>query len=295
MTALRTPQVIAFWLRSLGRPHFVVLWRAYQRFRRHDGTMYAAAISYYALLAIIPLLVLLTAAFGIITRNPTRQTQVIEAIVNQVPAEVNLRRQVEEVVSDVSQVNTSVLGVLSLLSAAWVASGMFGALRRALNQIFTGAGTQSFIHGKIVDLLSLIGFSVLVLVSLAATALLQVFRGLAAPAFTRLPLDILWQMLSVLLPFIASFVLFLLVYRLVPNRAVRFSELSVGALIAAIGFELAKVGFGLYLANVGRFEAVYGALGGIATFLSFTFLVSNLVLFAAEVAAELAEKHGGAS
>jgi membrane protein len=58
---------------------------------------------------------------------------------------------------------------------------------------------------------------------------------------------------------------------------------------AAIGFELAKAGFGPYVANFGRYEELYGALGGVAAFLVFVFMVASIGIFAAGLTSELAK------
>jgi membrane protein len=98
-----------------------------------------------------------------------------------------------------------------------------------------------------------------------------------------------------LVPFALSFVAFLAVYRLVPNRRVRLSHLWVGALLAAVGFEAAKLGCGLYITNFGRYPEVYGTLAGAVLLLFFVFVVATVVIYAAEVTALLGEDHAGAA
>jgi membrane protein len=266
-----------------------VLWRAATNYADHGGAVYAAAISYYVLFSLFPLLIFALAALGLLVRDASIQDRVVTAIVNQFPPEVNLRGQVETVVSGVAESSITVLGLMGLLTAVWTASGAFGALRRALNRAFDVPGAQSFIRGKVVDLLGVLGVMGLVILSIAATALLGLVRTLSDGHAAGWLSDEAWGLTYFLVPLGLSFVTFLMVYRLVPNLRTRLSTLWIGALLAAVGFELAKAGFGLYVANFGRSQEVYGALGGAVLFLLFVFVVANIAIIAAEVTAELSK------
>ncbi len=265
-----------------------LLWRAVADYARHGGGVYAAAVSYYILFSLFPVLILSVAALGLLVRDPGIQEQVVTAIVDQFPPEVNLRTQVEAVVSGVAASSSiTVLSLVGLFTGVWTASGAFGALRRALNQAFDVPSAESFVRGKLVDLLGVLGVMGLVLVSMAAAALLGVIRALSDGFVVGSVPAAVWRLVSFPVPFGLSFLTLLVVYRLIPNRRIRLSMLWVGALLAAVGIELAKAGFGVYVATVGRSQEVYGALGGAILFLLFVFVVANIVIIAAEVTAEL--------
>lgn len=264
-----------------------VAWRAAASFADHGGAVYAAAISYYVLFSLFPLLIFAVAALGLLVRGPAIQQRAVSAIVSQFPPEVNLRQQVEAVVAGVAGRYITVLGLLGGLAALWTASGVFGTLRRALNRAFDVPTAQTFLRGKVIDLVSVLGVLGLVVLSIAATAVRALARARADAYVAGLPATAVWGVVYVLVPFGLSFATFGLVYGLVPNRRVGLAQLWVGALLAAVGFEVAKAGFSLYVANFGRYQEVYGALGGAVIFLFFVFVVSNVVIFAAEVTAEL--------
>lgn len=278
--------------RSLARARRVyaldIVWRAARDYANHGGAVYAAAVSYYVLFSLFPLLLLGVAVLGLLVRDPAFQDRVVRAIVTQFPPEVNLRAQVETMVAGVSDSSVTVLGGVGLLTAVWTASGVFGTLRRALNRAFDVPGAQSFIQGKLMDLASVLGVMGLVVLSMAATAVLGLFRALSDAHVAGGLATVGWGLAYFLVPFGLSVVTFLVVYRLFPQRQVRLADLWPGALLAAVGFEVAKAGFGLYVANFGRYQQIYGALGGAVLFLFFVFIVANIVIFAAEVTAELA-------
>jgi membrane protein len=264
-----------------------VVWRAGRDYADHGGAVYAAAMSYYVLFALFPLLLFAVAMLGLVVRDPALRERAVDAIVAQFPPEVNLRHQVELILAGVSGPYVTVLGVLGGLGALWTASAVFGTLRRALNRAFDVPTAQTFLHGKVVDLLSVLGVVGLVGLSVAATAVLAVVRTRADTAVAGVAATVPWAVVAFLVPFGLSFVTFVLVYALVPNRRVRMTRLWVGALLATVGFEGAKAAFSLYVAHVGRYQQVYGALGGAVLFLLFVFVISNVVIFAAEVTAEL--------
>ena len=101
------------------------------------------------------------------------------------------------------------------------------------------------------------------------------------------------KILAAILPFLLETAGFALFYRLIPTRPVRFMDAGMGAILAAILFELLKRGFGLYLQFFGSYEVVYGALATIPIFLIWMYLVWVTVLIGAEVAAALPEWRSG--
>lgn len=263
--------------------------RGWGEFSRDDGTVYAAAMTYYALLSLFPFLIFLVAIFGLVLGDPELQEQVVDEIVNQLPAGTNLDDQVRAVVEGVAETDKSILGLTAIVGAAWTASGVFGALRRGLNRAFDVPMARSFIHGRLRDLSAVFAVIVLLLVSTALTATLRIIRAQSSERFDGFLANAAWSLVSFCVPLGVSFAVFLLVYRWIPNHTLGWRDLRVGALIAAVGFELAKVGFSFYLGNFGRYDQVYGALGGVVAFLVFVFLVSVLTLLAAEIDSELAK------
>ncbi|MGD9891696.1 MAG: YihY/virulence factor BrkB family protein [Dehalococcoidia bacterium] len=266
-----------------------VLWRAFHEFQRQDGTTSAAAISYYVLFSLFPLLTFLVAVFGIIARDAEIQESVVNAIVDQFPDEVNLQRQVESVVLGVTETDSSLIGLIGVLGMAWTASGMFRALRRALNRAFDVPRADSFVRGAVTDLLSVVGAMVLATLSVATTTVLATIRLWAGDYVPANVLDSLWRPITMLIPLFLSFLTFLVVYGLIPNRRPKMPELWVGALLAAVAFEFAKAGFGWYVRHFGNYQEVYGAIGGVVAALVFVYLAATIVIYVAQLTSELAK------
>jgi membrane protein len=266
-----------------------IVWRAVEDYAAHGGGTQAAAVSYYALLSVFPLLLVVVVVFGLVARDPDVQQQVVKLIVDQIPRAINIQNDIESVVAGLANSETTLLGVIGLIAAAWTASGMFTALRKALDMAFDVPDAVSFFHGKALDLLSIIVVMLLVALSLATTTALGILRADLNEHFDSMFLNVGWALTYLLLPLVFSFITFLVAYRMLPSRTARFSVLWIGALLAAIGFEAAKFGFSLYLFYFSHYQKVYGALGGVAAFLFFIYIVATIVIFCAEITSEISK------
>jgi membrane protein len=76
-----------------------------------------------------------------------------------------------------------------------------------------------------------------------------------------------------------------------PNARYPLRYLVIGATFAAIGLELVKGGFSLYVTNFANYQEVYGALGGVVAFLFFVFIQANIVIFGGAIAAQIIQDH----
>jgi membrane protein len=101
------------------------------------------------------------------------------------------------------------------------------------------------------------------------------------------------KLYAAIAPFILEAVGFLLFYRLIPTRPVRWTDAATGAVVAAALFELLKRGFGLYLGMLGTYQTLYGALAALPFFLIWMYLGWLVVLMGAEITASLPEWRSG--
>ncbi|MEX1158415.1 MAG: YihY/virulence factor BrkB family protein [Thermomicrobiales bacterium] len=271
-----------------------LLERAVRDYAGDDGSIYAAAITYYLLLSIFPLLLIGVSVLGLLARgDPDFQAQVVEEVTRQLPTGAGVQRQVEEAVAKIARPRSGVFGGIALLGALWTSTGVFGALRKALNNAFDVPSARSFFRGRLQDLASVFAVVVLAITSTALTATLAIVRAYSDRWFDGFVSTIGWGLLFLLLPLIFSFTFFLLLYRLIPNNTVGWADLRIGALVAAVGFELAKTLFTVYLTTFATFNEIYGALGSLIALLVFVFIVANVTIFGAEIASELAKDHAG--
>ncbi len=292
----RTEEKLTRWWNLSRRIYLVDLAaRTVQEFGRRRGSVYAAAMSYYVLFSFFPLIIVIVAAFGLVVRDQGDQEKVTELLLDVLPTGVDLQSEVQTVVQEVGRTSHGLVGLIALLATVWTASNMFTALRRALNSAFDVGERRSPILGKALDLAGVVGVFVLIVVTMIVLVIVLFIIGIGAllgqmilpgGVIAVLPVTLAGRAVAFALSYAISFSLLLLVYRVVPDRRLPIGDLWQGTALAALAFEVAKFGFGLYLSNFSRYQEIYGALGSGVAFLFFVFVVATIVIFCAVLISE---------
>jgi membrane protein len=269
-----------------------LLQRAAGEYLRDDCAQLAAAISYYALFSLFPLLIFVVAVAGLLIQDQGVRDDIIDEVLKNIPLnEGEGRDTVAEAVRGVGDAGSGALGVIGLAGMAWSGSALFGALRKALNAVFDDAEfRRPFFQRKAIDLTLVFALGVFFLISIGTTAFLRIVRNnsaqLGSLGDAAEGAGFLWDAASYALPMVLSFIAFTVLYCIVPSRPRSPLVVWPGALVAALAFEAAKLGFSFYLENFSNYDVVFGSLGAVAAFLFWIYISSNIMLFGAELAAE---------
>ena len=265
-----------------------LLTRTWRAFGTDHCAEMAAAIAYYVLFSFVPLVTLLIAVFGLIMRDPAQQQGAVDGVLRMMPLQAGSGSNL--VVDSIHNVSSQ-SGTLTLIGLAgllWASSGMFGAIRAALNIAWDVKGHHGFMLQKLRDIAAVLGLGLLLVASLVGTTALHFVQTLSVQQTGTIltgPLQTFWTVAGLLVPAVFSFVAFLLLYRYVPNVRHSVGDVWPGALLATVLFELSKHGFAYYVAHFNRYQAVYGALGGVMLFMLWTYLAAMIMLIGAELAA----------
>ena len=259
-----------------------VLWRAFMRFQDHNGPDRAAAIAYYTLLSLMPLLIFLMSigvallgSFDVAYRGTLYLIRGVVIHMDKESLEA-LRGFVEHSLR---------FRVAGLLLLAWTSRRIFAALFSALETIFGVPGRHWAKH-NLVAFGSVLITGLAVLIMMAVTMFMATSEGL----LLRFRESGTFQSLggvfvSSLLPVLVSFSFFYVIYRVVPRRMVRHGDAVAGALLATVLWEGAQSGFAYYLRNVAQYAGVYGALEAIIVLALWLEISVSIVLYCAEVVA----------
>lgn len=259
-----------------------ILKRTVAEFQSDRCPEMAAAIAYHALFAVVPVVALLVAVLGWTLRDPRFEQQVIDQVLSWVPLRSGL---VVDAITAVSRASEP-LSILGGLALVWAATGLFGAIRGALNVAWGIQQNRSFFRAKLVDAGAVATVALLVVISIAGTGALHTIQSTTAARAGELPdLQWLWTLAGYGFPAAISYVAFLLVYRYFPATSHGFRDVWIGALAGAVLFELAKHGFTFYVARFSRYEVLYGALGAVMLFLLWIYVSASILLAGAELAA----------
>jgi membrane protein len=285
-TLSSSPELVARASIGLVSRRLEVTLRAAKSFSGHRGSILAGGVTYFALVSLFPLMFVALAAAGYIWSDPADQQVLIDNLLDALPLDSESGRgNLEDLIDSVVRARGAI-GIVGLVGAVYTGSAMFAAVRHALNQVFEVEEPRAFWRGKLIDLALVLAFGLLLLVSVLATFSIAFITAYASDLFGDEAAKLArWgsALLYLLVPALLSTLIFLLLYSQVAHAGATWRESSAGALVAAIGFELLKVGFAEYVAAFGNYDATYGALGFLIILLLFFFLSSQLMLFGAEV------------
>ena len=264
-----------------------VLKRTVREFREDNLTDWAAALTYFSVLAIFPALIVLVSILGLVGESATQPLIDNLGTVAPGPAKEIFTSAIENLQGD--QGAAGVLFVIGLLGALWSASGYVAAFMRASNAIYDideGRPIWKTLPVRVsltLVLLTLLAISTIAVVLTGGLAeRVGDLVGIGSTAVTVWNIA-KWPVLLVVVSF-----MFALLYWAAPNvKHPGFRWISPGGLLAVVGWLIASGGFALFVSNFGSYNKTYGALGGVVVFLVWLWISNIMILLGAEFNAEL--------
>jgi membrane protein len=263
---------------------------AFKRYREHQMTDRAAALTYFAMMSLFPALLVGVSLLGLFGQQGLVQdasNYLLEHGADETTADV-VRKTLQNMIS----ASSGALGATLLISIALAlngASGAFGAAGRALDIVYEVAEGRGFVRRKVTDLIA-----ALVVIVLFAIVVVAVFLGgqVADDLFGKIGLGetaaSVWSYARWPMALVAATVAYGLVYRLAPDiRPPTVRWITTGAIVGVVLWLVLSVGFAIYIRNFATYGAAYGAFGAAIVLLLWLYLSANAFLFGAEVNAEL--------
>lgn len=266
-----------------------VLGQAVQGYLRNGDLSRGAAIAFYTVTSLAPLLLIVIAIAGLVIGRDTARAGVIDEFSGLVgPQGAELIKVIVITSSDpVSGTAASVFGALMVLVTA---SGIFGEMQAALNQIWqvepVDEPLSSLIRARAASLGLVVALGFVTMVSLvASTALSAVSREL----MMRTPAgSIILTALNTVSGLVVFTVLFAAIYKMLPDKPLRWRDVMRGAAITAALFTTGKSLIGWYLGQAAPGSA-YGAAGAIIVLLLWAYYAAQIFLFGAELTKAIAD------
>jgi len=265
-----------------------VLRRTVREFLKDECTDIAAALTYYAILALFPAAIALLSLVGL-AGDTESAVDTILGVLRDVGATSVAGTLGPTLNQLASAPGPGVALVVGLAVALWSASGYVSAFGRAMNRIYGIAEGRPFWKSRPIMILitaAVVVMAALVLLGLVITGPLATAVGDALGVGTTVVT--VWSIAKwpVMLVFVVLIVA--LLYWATPNlKQPRFRWLSLGAILAILIWILASMGFGFYVANFSSYNKTYGSLAGAVVFLLWLWLTNIALLFGAELDAEL--------
>lgn len=274
-----------------------LVWRALVRFHDHNGPDRAAAVSYYTLLSLLPMLIFLisigVSIYGSFERAYEGTLFLFRGVV------VHMDTRTLEALRTFAE-RAARFQWPGLLLLAWTSKRIFASLMSALEAVFEVEG-RGFAKGNLVALAMVLVMGVGLLATLAVTTAVATVEGLvlriAGPMGAGALHGLTGVLLGHVLPILITVTFFFMVYRIVPGRVVGNAEAALGALLATLLWEGAKAGFAYYVRNLAHNAGVYGSLEGVIVLALWLELSVSIILYCGEIVAllTLPESLGGFS
>ncbi|HEY9857151.1 MAG TPA: YihY/virulence factor BrkB family protein [Stenomitos sp.] len=265
-----------------------------REFGRDQCPFLAAGVCYFVVFSLFPLLLGVVSLLGYVVSPDWAMQQIHAALGKALPAQLGVLAEVLDQVVAARRPS----GVIALLLLLWSGRGVFVSLAEALDIIWSAHVVVSWRDSLRRNVLAL---ALAVALGGAAIVLSVAYWGLFLILEVRLPLlnlrpgDVpgvfrgVTFLLSNVLPLVVTVVGLVLVYRYLPLRRLPNRAITVGAVSAAVLWELSRRIFSFYLDHFARFSMVYGPLSGVIAFMLWIYVSAMIFLLGAEIAASCAQ------
>ncbi len=252
-----------------------------------------AALAFYTLLSIAPLLVIAIGIGGLAFGAQAAQGQIMWQIQDLIGPDG--AAAIQSILQHARKPGTGILasgiGVLVLLFGA---SGVFGQLRDSLDTIWgvkgnSGSGLMGMLRYRFVSFAMVLGIGFLLLVSLMISAFLAA-AGRFFGGFLPVPGTVL-ELFHLFVSFVGVTLLFALIYKVVPDIHIEWNDVWIGAAVTSLLFSIGKFLIGLYLGKAG-IGSTYGAAGSLVVVLVWVYYSAMIFFLGAEFTHVFAQRHG---
>jgi len=253
-----------------------------------------AALAYYMVFSIVPLLIIIIAIIGLVFGQEAAQASIMQQIAAVLGEQT--AAAIQDMIQRANQPSTGVVStVIAIGTLLLGASGFFGQLQDALNTVWgvepkEGRGLWGLIKDRFLSFVAVIGTGFLLLVSLvvsAALAALGKWFGDLLPA----P-EVVLQTFNLLVSFGVIAGLFALIFKMLPDVHIAWKDVWIGAGITSLLFTIGKFSVGLYLGK-SNVASGYGAAGSLVIILVWVYYSAQILLFGAEFTQVYANRAGG--
>ena len=252
-----------------------------------------AALAYYTVFSIVPLLIIIIGIIGLVFGQEAAQGAIIEQLSNLVGEQsaAAIKDMIERAETPSTGLVSTLIAVVVLLSGA---AGLFGQLKAALDTVWgveakEGRGIWGFVKDNFLSFATVLGTAFLLLVSLllsAALAAMGKWFGNLLPV----P-EVVLQIVNFFLSFAVITGLFAMIFKILPEARIAWPDVWMGAAITSLLFTIGKFAIGLYLGK-SQVASGFGAAGSLVVMLVWVYYSAQILLFGAEFTQVYANRFG---
>jgi membrane protein len=270
-----------------------LIWGVVGRWSEINAPRLGAALSYYTMLSIAPLLVVCIAIAGMVFGEQAARGQIVGQIHGLVGPQGG--QAIQTMLENAHKPGAGLLaGLFGILTLLFGASGVFIELRDALNLIWgvrakNNAGFKAMVRDRFTSFAIVVGVGFLLMVSLLASAAIAAVEHFFS-GFLPVPAPLL-EATNALVTFVGVTMAFALLYKVMPDVRIEWRDVWIGAGVTAALFSMGKFLIGFYLGKAAPGSA-YGAAGSLVVFLVWVYYSAQIFYLGAEFTHAFAERHG---
>ncbi len=258
---------------------------AFREWRTGDSFQMGAALAYYAVFSIGPMVLLLVAMASLVLGEQAAKGKLFAHLAETMGQEVAVAVQ-PMLIAAYRPTTGKIATVIGVITLLFVATGFFSQLRFSLNHIF---GTNSpkvaawkvFLRRRVAAFLMILALGITLLVSLAADTLVSSL-GAEFTRWINLPVWV-FSIISLTVSFALLTGVLLILFKFLPDNDLGMRSLLIGAAVSSVLFSIGRVLIGLYLGRMST-ASVYGAAGSVIILLLAAFYFSQILFFGAYLA-----------
>lgn len=256
--------------------------QTFREFGQDKAPRLGAALAYYTIFSIGPLLLIAVAVAGLFLGQEAAQGQVsreLDKVFGSTTARA-VEQMVEAAAKPKSGMVATIIGIVTLLFGA---SGVFGQLKDALNTIWNvetkkAAGVMEFVRERFLSMAMVLGIGFLLLVTLIFDAVISAMGGYLERMVGG---EALLQGIQLLVSFAVVTVLFAAIFRILPDLRIAWHDVWLGAVMTSALFVIGKFALGLYLGKA-AVGSSYGAAGSLVVLLVWVYWSAQILFLGAE-------------
>jgi membrane protein len=247
----------------------------------------SSAIAFNFVICIIPFTLILFSILGMYLDSAQRVYDVqvyLGKVLNlPEPLKSNITNQVLKRVEELTA-NSAITSIIGIIALLWTASGLFSTIRDALNKIYKIRLEVFYLWGKFKDIAMVLGVFLFFILSVASSYFFSIITAKGIDFIGNyVNIGFADGLAALLLGLLFSFLMFFIIYRIVPHGQVSKRVALVSAISSALMFELVKHLFTLYLVSLSNFAAVYGAYAALVSVVFWIYYSSFIFVLGAEI------------
>lgn len=249
------------------------------RYKEHEVASLGAHMTYYWILSFFPFLIFILSLFAF---TPIANEDFLAYLASILP--ISMYDFIYGTVDHLLLYRNETLLSVGAIGAVWTASAGVRVLIRGINKAYGNKEERPYwvvkpiaIIYTIIVALIIVSFFILLILGNTLGSYLYVILGVSK--FSK----VTWNTIRILAPIVPIYIMFLIIYRFIPNRHKRCEVISPGAVFSTISLYFFSYLFSIYVDNFGRFNQMYGSVGGLFFLFTWLYVSSLVILLGAEV------------